>query len=208
MKYIILLSGGLDSAVNLAIASDRGEVVSALYFDYGQKARHREREAAEALSKHYGCRLETIELPWLKEITETALVSFDTDIPEVTVDTLPADAKAVWVPNRNGVFVAIGAAYAESLGANAVVAGFNKEEGITFPDNSPEFREAAQAALGYSTLSKIELVAFTENMIKKEIVAAGRTLGAPFDLVWSCYRGGETPCGKCESCVRYRRAME
>ncbi|TET31709.1 MAG: 7-cyano-7-deazaguanine synthase QueC [Planctomycetota bacterium] len=208
MKYIILLSGGLDSAVNLAVASKEGEVVCALFFDYGQKARYRERFSAESLSKHYGCRLETIELPWLKEITDTALVEPDAHIPDVTADTLPEDVSAVWVPNRNGVFIAIAAAHAESMGADAVVAGFNREEGAIFPDNSPEFRKAAEAALGYSTLSGVKLVAFTENMDKKEIVGEGRKLGVPFDFIWPCYRGGETPCGKCESCVRYKRAME
>jgi 7-cyano-7-deazaguanine synthase len=205
--YIILLSGGLDSAVNLAIASGKGEVVRTLFFDYGQKARVRECQSAKSLSEYYDCRLEIIKLPWLAGITKTALVDNNREVPRIDGETLPEDSSSVWVPNRNCVFVSIGASYAEALGADAVAAGFNLEEGTTFPDNSMEFLKAMDAALSFSTLSKVRLVSFTGDLMKVEIVRKGRDIGLPFDMLWFCYLGGEESCGTCESCVRFKRAI-
>jgi 7-cyano-7-deazaguanine synthase len=116
-------------------------------------------------------------------------------------------AAAVWVPNRNGVFINIAAAFAESLGCEAVVCGFNAEEGQTFPDNTAEYAQAATAALAYSTLSQVRVWSPTQDLTKVEIVALARRIGAPLQHVWSCYEPGPEPCGECESCLRFARAM-
>jgi 7-cyano-7-deazaguanine synthase len=214
LKTVILLSGGVDSTVNLRKALLETEPVLALTFDYGQKAVSREIEAASAMCVRTGVPHRVIPLPWLGEITATALVSDDRELPRPAPEDLDraeasADrAAAVWVPNRNGIFVAVGAAFAESLGAHAVVGGFNAEEGRAFPDNSPEFLSAANGLLRFSTLARIKVLSYTATLDKAAVVKLGAELGAPLDLVWSCYGPGPEPCGECESCLRLARARK
>jgi 7-cyano-7-deazaguanine synthase len=213
MRSIVLLSGGLDSTVALAAATQQGTVRLTLTFDYGQRASEREIEAARAMCKRIGVDHEVVQLPWLAQMTRTALVNRDAPMPRP--DSLRGhpeagaeSAAAVWVPNRNAVFVSIGAAYAEAEGCDAVVCGFNAEEGATFPDNSEAFVGAANCALAYSTRTGVRIVAPTQALCKSEIVRMGRELDAPLDLVWSCYEGGPEHCLRCESCLRLRRAFE
>ncbi|MGB9791060.1 MAG: 7-cyano-7-deazaguanine synthase QueC [Thermacetogeniaceae bacterium] len=213
MKQIVLLSGGLDSAVCLAKAVREGEVRLALNFSYGQRAEERERESARKLAEHYGVPFEALELPFLKSLTDTALVSEEMPLPEPDPDDLDDPQKGkenalqVWVPNRNGLFVNIAACYAESLGCDLIVAGFNAEEAKSFPDNSADFVEAANRAFFYSTRTGVRLISYTQELTKAEIARLGAELGLPFELVWSCYRGDERMCGRCESCRRFRRAV-
>ena len=214
-KSIVLLSGGLDSAVAFKKSVDTGDVVLCLTFDYGQRAADKEAKAAAEMSSLYGVRHELIKLPWLKEICQTALVCSDKQIPELSTDELDgargkteASAKSVWVPNRNGVFINIAASYCETLHADNIVTGFNIEEAATFPDNSPEFIEAINSSLNYSTLNKVKLLSPTAPLNKKEIVNLGMEINAPLELLWSCYKGGERMCGVCESCMRLKRALE
>lgn len=212
MKSVVLLSGGLDSAVSLAYAVRDGSVLLCLTFDYGQQAAKREIRAAAALCEHYKVPHRVEELPFFRAITTTALV-VGNDLPEPEIDALDdpvradRDAARVWVPNRNGVIINIAAAFAEQLGASAVVAGFNREEAAAFPDNSAAFVDAATAALYYSTRNRVRVISYTQNLDKTGIVRLGKRLGVPFDHIWSCYRGGEEMCGRCESCLRYSRAL-
>jgi len=212
-KSVVLLSGGLDSAVAFKKALDEYGVALALTFDYGQRAAKREIAAASAMSLRFDVSHEVIGLPWLKKITKTALVDKGAPLPEPDIDSLDdaekgsSSAKKVWVPNRNGVFINIAAAYCESAGAEMVIAGFNAEEAVTFPDNSPAFISAASKALSYSTLSRVKVLSPTSDMCKTDIVRLGMEIGAPLDLVWSCYEGGGAMCGACESCMRLKRAQ-
>ena len=211
---VVLLSAGLDSAVAFKRALDDGGVALALTFDYGQRAAAREVERARAIAERFDIPHRALELPWLSETGGSALTRRDRALPRPARADLDrrgvaeATARAVWMPNRNGVFVNAAAAFAEGLGAGRVVAGFNAEEGATFPDNSEAFTEAATAALRLSTLSGVELWAPTGRLRKVDIVRLGASIGAPLDLVWSCYEGGALPCGTCESCARLRRAAE
>jgi 7-cyano-7-deazaguanine synthase len=214
MSSIVLLSGGLDSAVSLAQALREGEVKLCLTFDYGQRAAAREIDASSALAVHYGLRHRVVPLPFLKEITNTALVNPQASVPEPGAEDLDSydasaeSARSVWVPNRNGIFINIAAGFAESMGAGQVVTGFNAEEAVTFPDNSADYLQAAGRALSYSTLSGIRVLSYTLMLDKAGIVRLGRRLGVPLEKVWPCYLGGERLCGRCESCKRYFRALE
>ena len=213
MRCVSLLSGGLDSVVATTVAAREGAVELALTFDYGQRAAGAEVRAAAAACRELGIPHRVIELPWLAEVTTTVLVNRDAALPELAADELDdaqvteASAAAVWVPNRNGVFINIAAAFAESLACEAVVCGFNAEEGQTFADNTPEFAAAASEALAYSTMNHVRVVSPTQDLTKVQIVALGRRIGAPLQHIWSCYEPGPERCGKCESCLRSARAM-
>ena len=214
MPAVVLLSAGLDSTVNLKQALDDGGIALALTFDYGQRAAAREARSAAFMCQQLGVTHRLILLPWLREISSTSLVSPQASLPEVTPEQLDQPrvtsgetARAVWIPNRNGVFVNIAAAYAESLGAPVVVAGFNAEEAAAFPDNSANFVSAANVSLDLSTLAHIRLVSYTQELGKAEIVRLGRRIGAPIPAIWSCYCGESEHCWRCESCARLERAL-
>ena len=199
-SFVALLSGGLDSIVALAAAAHRARPVLGLTFDYGQPAAAREAAAAAAAAASFSCEHRVVPLDWYRELLPAAF-SPGGDVPEPEVPG-EESARAVWVPGRNLVMVGIAAAWAEKLGAASVVTGFNAEEAATFPDNSGEFVQAVCAALEFSSAGSVRLEAPLSGMDKKEIVRLGRELGAPLEAAWSCYRGGEKPCGRCESCQR------
>ena len=130
-------------------------------------------------------------------------------MPTITRDALDADATTapdVWIPNRNGVFLNVAAAFAESLGADTIVTGFNAEEAAAFPDNSTQFIEACNAAFKFSTRNAVRAVSYTAEMDKARIFELALEHDVPLELVWPCYLGGESICGECESCVRFLRA--
>lgn len=199
MKSIILLSGGLDSTVCLKKAVDESAAHLALTFDYGHKAAAREIEAAQKICSNYSMPHRVISLPFLANLGDCALTGERREVPQFQPDS--SDIKSLWVPNRNGLFVNIGACFAEALSCDTVVAGFNLEEARLFPDNSAKFIDATNRALQFSTISGVRLFSYTAHLTKKEIVALGRAIGAPIELTWSCYSGGEKQCGKCRSCI-------
>lgn len=208
---IALLSGGLDSAVALMLARRECNIALALTFDYGQRAAPREVEAARTLCRTLSVEHRVIALPWLAEETQTALVDRSHPLPSVAPADLEegaaARAEEVWVPNRNGVFIAVAAALAEARGCGAVVAGFNAEEAATFPDNSASFVEATDRALALSTRAGVRLLCPTVAMTKEEIARRFVDLAIGPGLLWPCYDDGERLCGRCESCARTIRAF-
>ncbi len=214
MKSVAILSGGLDSLVSLALAKKESETILALTFDYGQKAAAEEIKAAAKVSKHYSVPHKVIVLDWLKQITKTSLVSPKSEIPSVSeqdldakLEIIQASAKAVWVPNRNAVFVSIAASFAEAIGAELIVTGFNSEEAQTFSDNSLQFVSSCNQLLRLSTLAKPKLISYVQSYNKSGIVNTGLKLGVPFQLIYSCYRGEKKMCGRCESCSRTIKAF-
>jgi 7-cyano-7-deazaguanine synthase len=163
--------------------------------------------AARRVARHYSVPHRVIALPWYRALLPESFAGAGQQVPEPEVFG-EESAKAVWVPGRNLVFVAIAAAWAERLGARELVTGFNAEEAATFPDNSARFVRAATAVLGLSSLRKVRLTAPLAGLDKRGIVRLGRELGAPLELAWSCYRGGRSPCGRCESCRRRAAATQ
>lgn len=214
-KSIVLLSGGLDSTVNFCKALNETKVVLALTFNYGQRAASNECSRARKICKKYGVIHRVIDLEWLKGVSQQgALVNLKKRLPKLSSsqlddrETALKTAKKVWVPNRNGVFIHIAASFAEGLEADQVVVGFNAEEAITFPDNSLDFLNRVNSSLELSTLSRPKVVCYTTDCRKVDIVKLGKTLDAPFDLMWSCYESGKRMCRACESCQRFFRAIE
>lgn len=211
-KSVVLLSSGLDSTVNFWLEAQNGRAVLALTFDYGQRAAPREIERAREIAKLAGVRHQSLDLTWFRDFTRTSLVSAQMQVPtgaEVQIDDFAQStqtAKSVWVPNRNGIFLSIAAAFAEGLGAKIVVPGFNLEEATTFPDNTQAYMESVTASLRFSTANQVRVECATVGMHKTEIVELGRQHKAPFHLMWPCYLGEAQPCGECESCQRFKRA--
>ena len=216
MSAISLLSSGLDSVAALSIAKEQTDIELALTFDYGQRSSQREIEYSKVICNHFGIEHKVIPLEWLGNITKTSLVSRDMDVPELTQDDISdsaapevtqGSAKSVWVPNRNGVMINIAASFAESLGCEYVVVGFNGEEAATFPDNSFEYVQAVDECLSYSTQNGVKVLAPLIEFDKTGIVREALRSGAPLEWSWSCYHGADAPCGVCESCVRRARGF-
>lgn|SRR5574344_55365 len=211
-KSIILLSGGLDSLVSLALSKQEYNIQLALTFDYGQKSAKQEIEASKKICEYYKIEHKLIKLDWLKEITQTSLVS-KKEIPQTTTKDLMSkefvnnSALSVWVPNRNGAFINIAGAYADSFGYNYILFGANAEEGQTFPDNTQEFIDKITDSLSYSTQIKPKVVAPLIKLNKNDIVKKAMENCVPLELTRSCYATEDKHCGICESCVRLKRAL-
>lgn len=211
-KSVILLSGGLDSLVSLALAKQEYNITLALTFDYGQKAVKNEIKASKEICDFYEIEHKVIKLDWLKEITQTALVG-NKEVPKPSLADLNSEeftkksAESVWVPNRNGVLLNIAAAYADSYGYNFIIFGANKEEGQTFPDNTQEFIDKINASFEFSTLVKPKVCAPLINLDKNDIVKKAIEICVPLELTRSCYGNQAKHCGVCESCMRLKRAL-
>lgn len=212
-RAVVLLSGGLDSAFNLWRAPREYDVVLAVTFDYGQRAARSEINAGRTLCEKLGVPHQIVELPWFKDFTRTSLINQGAEVPvgrDIEIDhfeTSAKSAKAVWVPNRNGIFINIAAAYAEGLGAEILLAGFNAEEAATFPDNSLDFVYASSQALRFSTANQVRVHSYCINLTKTQIVREAMGMGLPLEVVWPCYFSGDEWCGQCESCQRFARAV-
>lgn len=207
---LTLLSGGLDSVVATAMARRYTKVTQAITLDYGQRAAGREIAAARAFCQLWDIQHEVHHVPWLA--SDSALTDRNKPLPTLqNLDSL-ADAQetaaAVWVPNRNGVFINVAASIAEQKKIPWVIVGFNREEAVTFPDNSTGFVEAANRALDFSTQGRVQVMSPTLPLNKTEIARWARAHDLPLDKVWPCYEGGEAWCRTCESCKRFLRAME
>lgn len=214
---IVLLSAGLDSTTSLALAREAGvEITHAIAFDYGQKAAQAEWRQAQAIAAHYQLAVQKVELPWLGALNNSTLSDQNTEaIPQVDIASLDnvmgvtlASAAKVWVPNRNGLFMNIAAVWADRFGLNEIITGFNAEEAVTFPDNTPQFAEAITHALAFSTQVQPRVHSYVQHLNKVEIVQEALRLAVPLHLLWSCYQAGEQHCGACESCSRLKRALQ
>lgn len=212
-KYVVLLSSGLDSTVNLYEAKRQGEVACVLHFQYGQRAAARELERSQKLTRDLGLQLTVVDLSWFSAFTSSSLINKNSLIPgknEVQIDSHEESlktAKSVWVPNRNGIFLNVAAGFAESLGASFIVPGFNIEEASTFPDNSKAFLESIDASLSFSTANQVKTKCFTTDLDKPQIMKRALELGVPLKDLWPCYHAEEKWCGECESCQRFHRAL-
>lgn len=212
MKAISVLSGGLDCTVATSVYSKDYEI-HAITFNYGQKALKQEINASRKICEKMGWLHEVIDLPWLSEISDSSL-NTDADIPEPSENDLDdfskssESASSVWVPARNTVFTSIALSYAESIGAEIIIVGWNGEEGETFPDNSKEYMDEFNRLISVGSPEKIRIEAPCIDLNKEEIVRLGVEIGAPIELSYSCYKGDDKPCGVCESCMRRKRALK
>ncbi len=211
-KAISVLSGGLDCTVATSVYAKEYDI-HAITFNYGQKSFERELEASKKICKKMGFEHSIIDLPWLAQISSSTL-NTDEDIPEVSEEDLDdmkkssETASSVWVPARNMVFTSIATSFAESVGAEIIIVGWDAEEAATFPDNSKEFLNAFNDLIEIGSPENIKIEAPTIDLNKEEIVKLGLEVGAPMEISYSCYVGREKHCGVCESCMRRKRAFK
>jgi 7-cyano-7-deazaguanine synthase len=216
-KSLVLLSGGVDSSTCLALAvRDYGaEKVIALSVTYGQK-HVKELQAAADVADYYKVPLKTLDLtPVFKDADCSLLSHSETAIPEKSYaeqinDTGGINPVSTYVPFRNGLFISAAASVALSNGCDTIFYGAHKDDsaGNAYPDCSPAFFEAMNNALVTGSSGGVRLCAPFINVNKTAIVRLGKRLGVPYDLTWSCYAGGDTPCGKCGTCIDRARAFE
>jgi len=204
-KAVVLLSGGLDSATALAVAAKRGYVIHALSFDYGQRHK-RELQSARDIASHFGAREHRMLKIPLGELGGSALTDRKISVPAGKGPWRKgASIPPTYVPARNLVLLSWAAAYAETVGADAIFIGANALDYSGYPDCRPAFlRSFAQAArLGTRrgvSGRPVRIEAPLLRLSKARIVRLGASLGVPFGKTWSCYRGGRRPCGRCDSC--------
>jgi 7-cyano-7-deazaguanine synthase len=198
---VVILSGGLDSTVCMAIAARDDEApLVAMSVDYGQ--RHAvELERAAKVAEHYGADHLVVRLD-LSQWGGSALTDPSIDVPTPGGSGIPV----TYVPARNLIFLSVAMGIAEARHLDAVYIGVNALDYSGYPDCRPEFIESfsATAALALKRGVEGSPVAVRAPLVhlgKVEIVRLGVELGCPLGLTWSCYRGGATPCGTCDSCV-------
>lgn len=208
-KALVLCSGGVDSTTLLAKAVEEygAQNVVALSISYGQK-HLREIEAARAVAGHYGVEQRFLDLAAIFADSQCSLLAHsDEAIPQgaYAEQQAQADGSAVstYVPFRNGLFLSSAASMALSLGCSVVYYGAHHDDwaGSAYPDCSPEFVDAMGSAIALGTGGDLRLEAPFVNASKGDIVREGLALGVPYELTWSCYEGGERPCGACATCL-------
>lgn len=205
---VCLVSGGLDSCVTAAIASNDAEELAFLHVSYGQLTEARERRAFQEIADHYAVKRRlVVSLEHLAQIGGSSLT--DRDIPVRSADINSHVIPTSYVPFRNAHLLSIATSWAEVIGANAIYIGAVSEDSSGYPDCRPEFYAAFQRVLSLGTRpeTKIEIRTPVIELKKSEIVKLGQELNAPFALTWSCYKESDQACGDCDSCALRLRAF-
>ena len=210
MRALVLSSGGVDSTTCLGLAIEKygKENVTALSITYGQK-HDKEVEAAEAVARYYGVELITLDLAKIFQYDTkcTLLQGCAEEIPEESyADQLKnTDGKPVstYVPFRNGLFLSSAASIALSKDCSVIYYGAHSDDaaGNAYPDCSDAFNEAMKSAIELGSGNQLTIEAPFVKWTKKDVVREGLRLHVPYELTWSCYEGGDKPCGKCGTCL-------
>jgi 7-cyano-7-deazaguanine synthase len=210
-RAIVLLSGGLDSTTLLYLARSAGfDELYALTFLYGQK-HDRELVSARAVAKAIGVKEHKVVNLSLNDWGHSALTDEGTPIPEggEREGTTPA----TYVPARNMVFLAVAASYADALGITDIFIGVSQVDYSGYVDCRESFILAMEEAINEGTVlgaeekRRVHVHAPFLHASKADEIRLGTRLGVDYSLTWSCYRGGERPCGTCDSCLLRARAF-
>lgn len=212
-KALVLNSGGVDSTTCVALAIQKygseNVITASLY--YGQK-HDKELECARKIAEYY--KVKHIEedisnvMKYAKDVC--TLVKGGNEIEHKSyVEQIQENGEgrvATYVPFRNGLFLSIATAYADSLFPEEEVeiyygAHADDAAGQAYADCSPEFAKAMDEAINIGTYGKIHINRPLINMNKAEVVKTGLNLNVPYELTWSCYEGGDKACGTCGTCI-------
>jgi 7-cyano-7-deazaguanine synthase len=198
-KAVVLLSGGLDSTTCLSIAIKDGYEPFPLTFDYSQR-HSKELENAVKIAEYYN--LKTQRQIKIENVGGSALTDLNINVPDFNEK---ADIPITYVPARNIIFLSYATGYAEVIGAEALYIGVNAVDYSGYPDCRPEFIEAFEKVIKVGTKMGVEgtgikLMTPLINLTKAEIIKLAIENKVPLHLTTSCYKGGETACGVCDSC--------
>ena len=217
MKALVLLSGGVDSTTALGIAVNKygKENTKALSIFYGQK-HDKEIQASQKITEYYGVEHFFLDLTKIFEYSNCSLLKHSTEeIPEESyAEQLKnnPDQKPVstYVPFRNGLFLSSAASIALGLECSVLYycAHADDAAGAAYPDCSPAFNKAMNEAIVEGSGHQLTIEAPFIGMTKAEIIKSGLEIGVPYELTWSCYEGGDKPCGKCATCIDRQAAFE
>jgi 7-cyano-7-deazaguanine synthase len=210
-KAVVLLSGGLDSATTLAIATAAGFECHCLSFDYGQ--RHRaELNAAAEVARAQGAAAHRVLTFDLAQLGGSALT--DTNIA-VPVEGVRPGIPVTYVPARNTIMLSLALAWAEVLEARDIFVGVNAVDYSGYPDCRPEYIAAFEAMANLATKAgvegrKLSIHAPLIDLSKASIIRRGSFLGVDFGLTVSCYQADDAgrACGVCDSCRLRREGFE
>jgi 7-cyano-7-deazaguanine synthase len=209
---VVLLSGGMDSATVLAVARHHFRRVDCLTIGYGQ--RHlRELRSARRLARHFRIsRHQIVQLP-LAPLLQSVLTDSRRRLPRAHAGRITGRIPPTYVPARNTILLSIALGYAESIGARAIYIGANAIDYSGYPDCRPEYFRAFERLAQLATRAAVErgrtvrIEAPLLRLSKADIVRLGERLHVPWEMTWSCYAGGSTPCGRCDSCVLRARGF-
>jgi len=207
-KSIVLLSGGMDSALTLAIARQDFEV-AALHINYGQITEEKELWAFNKLCDYYnvGQRL-IVDIKYLTQIGGSSLTDKTILINDANLSNL--GIPNTYVPFRNANILAIATSWAEVIEAKGIFIGANQLDSSGYPDTRLNFFEAFEKMIDFGTKPETKIKIYTPiiNMTKKEIVLKANELQVPLEFTWSCYRNNDIACGTCDSCALRLRGFE
>jgi len=206
---IVLVSGGLDSCVTMAIAMKEHNI-AILHVGYGQRTQTREYNSFRSVTRFYNIpetRILTIELDFLRKIGGSSLT--DHNIP-VDKDKVNAGIPASYVPFRNTHLLSIAVSWAEAIKAESIYIGAVKQDSPDYPDCRAEYYEAYNklVEVGTKPSTNIKVITPLINMSRSDIVKKGIEIGAPLQLTWSCYERNDKACGSCQSCLLRLKAFE
>lgn len=201
---IIVLSGGMDSVTLLYDYKD--VIAMAITFDYGSKHAKREIECAKLHCDRLGIKHLIIPLGFIQQYFTSSLLQGGEPIPEGNYND--ENMKSTVVPFRNGIMLSIACGVAESNGLKRVLIANHGGDHAIYPDCRPEFIDSMSSAMTAGTYENVAIFAPYTNISKTDIVRRGMTLSINYDETWSCYVGGDEPCGKCGTCREREEALQ
>lgn len=200
---ILIYSGGMDSTTMLYDYKDA--IALAVSFNYGSNHNAKELQCAALHCKRLGTRHIVINLDFMKQYFHSSLLSGAESIPEGYYAS--ENMRSTVVPFRNGIMIAIAAGLAEDNGLKRIMLANHSGDHAIYPDCRVDFVEAMNQSCQAGTYQHVELFTPYTQWTKTDIARRGKALGIDYAETWSCYKGGERPCGKCGTCVERREAL-